>query len=536
MVDRSTFTNYAGGIRTALVALAAGVAGMLGSYAITGFTPAFVVAPVDKFLTTTMPSVAIRFAITVLGSLGQKLNLVFAGTLVVGALAVSVALALFVARRYDADGLAIPVSILLVWAVATGLAGAPLSGLGAAMAAGFVVAAFTLERSFERLVGVTDPDARRQVVTALGAAAGAGLVGADLGKRRATPTEEAMADEGDTTYGDVGIPEFDVEGPLSTTPDASSAGGDDPETVTASSLLERADANSLGIDGMDPLVSENFYEVDINSVNPNVDASRWDLSITGAVGRELTFSYADLAEMEFEHRYSTLRCVGESLNGHKTDTAVWTGVPIAPLLERAVPNSGCGCVMVRAADGYFEEFPLEALRPGMLVLGMNGKRLPRGHGAPVRVLTPGHWGEVNVKWVTEIELLNEEAKGYWEQRGWHGTGPVKTVAKLHAVNGRDDGRIEVGGHAYAGTRGISAVEVSVDGGDSWQETTLSDPLPGDDVWRQWRHVYDPPDGKHDVVVRAREADGTLQPSEETGSFPNGPSGWVEQTINPGNVL
>ena len=188
--------------------------------------------------------------------------------------------------------------------------------------------------------------------------------------------------------------------------------------------------------------------------------------------------------------------------------------------------------MLRADDGYYEEFPLPALEGGFLAFGMNGDTLPEGHGYPVRALIPGHWGEINVKWITEIEVLEEEVDGYWEERGWHGTGPVETVAKLHHEEGLDDGRMRVGGHAYAGTRGISAVEVSTDGGDSWTEAELSEELPGEDVWRQWVHTYDPPGGEHEVVVRAIEADGTVQPSEETDAFPSGPSGWVSRSVSP----
>jgi hypothetical protein len=144
---------------------------------------------------------------------------------------------------------------------------------------------------------------------------------------------------------------------------------------------------------------------------------------------------------------------------------------------------------------------------------------------------PGHWGEINVKWLTEIEVLDEPATGYWEKRGWHGTGPVETVAKLHAVERLGDGRIRVGGHAYAGTRGIQRVEVSVDGGETWADATLSEPLPDPDTWRMWEHTYEA-DGAHEVVVRAYDGTGTRQSSERTGSFPSGPTGWVSRRIEP----
>jgi DMSO/TMAO reductase YedYZ molybdopterin-dependent catalytic subunit len=175
---------------------------------------------------------------------------------------------------------------------------------------------------------------------------------------------------------------------------------------------------------------------------------------------------------------------------------------------------------------------------------MNGEPLPRGHGHPVRALIPGHWGEINVKWLTEIEVLEQEMDGYWEQRGWHGTGPVNTVAKLHAVNHLDGGQRQVGGHAYAGTRGIERVEVSTDGGETWNDATLSNPLSGnvgeegptsdqtaEDAWRQWEYTYEA-DQPHEVVVRATDGEGTLQPEEESDAFPSGPTGWVSRRVEP----
>jgi hypothetical protein len=118
---------------------------------------------------------------------------------------------------------------------------------------------------------------------------------------------------------------------------------------------------------------------------------------------------------------------------------------------------------------------------------------------------------------------------YWEQRGWHGTVPVNTVAKLWSDTTLENGRVEVAGHAYAGTRGIKRVEVSTDGGNTWQDADLSAPLPGEDVWRQWRHEFNP-DGTHEVVVRAIDGEGTLQPEDRSESFPSGATGWVRKTI------
>jgi hypothetical protein len=104
------------------------------------------------------------------------------------------------------------------------------------------------------------------------------------------------------------------------------------------------------------------------------------------------------------------------------------------------------------------------------------------------------------------------------------------VAKLWDTTELDDGRIEVAGHAYAGTRGVDRVEVSLDDGDTWIDTDLSEPLPGDDVWRQWRHAFDP-DGVDEVVVRAVDGEGTVQTGEAADPFPSGATGWVRQRID-----
>jgi DMSO/TMAO reductase YedYZ molybdopterin-dependent catalytic subunit len=293
-----------------------------------------------------------------------------------------------------------------------------------------------------------------------------------------------------------------------------------------SSRMAEAEDKSLDVDGIEPLVSENFFRTDINNTVPTPDVEGWELSVTGAVQFEQSYDFANLGSFDPQHRFVSLRCVGENLNGNRMDNAIWTGVPIEPLLDRANPRGDF--VMGHAVDGYSVGFPREELEGAFLAYGMNGERLPRKHGYPVRLLVPGNWGEVNVKWIDELEIQNEEEDGYWEKKGWEGTGEVKTVAKIKTVN-RVDGRVQVGGHAYAGTRGVRAVEVSVGGGE-WQEATLSDPLPGQDVWRQWKYEFDDDGGNPEVVARAIEEDGTIQPDDETGPFPTGPSGWVSRTV------
>lgn len=88
--------------------------------------------------------------------------------------------------------------------------------------------------------------------------------------------------------------------------------------------------------------------------------------------------------------------------------------------------------------------------------------------------------------------------GHWEQRRWDATGPLNTVAKHWADTRLDDGRLEITGHDYAGTRGDERVEVSTDGAATRNRAELSEPVPGDDVWRQWRYIFET-DGKRSAI-------------------------------------
>ncbi|MFC6726505.1 molybdopterin-dependent oxidoreductase, partial [Halobium palmae] len=220
-------------------------------------------------------------------------------------------------------------------------------------------------------------------------------------------------------------------------------------------MLAEAEGLNLGIGGLEGLVSgDDFYTVDINNVDPDLNADDWSLSVTGAVANAFELTYDDLLAREAAHRFVTLRCVSDPINGRNMDTDLWSGVPIESLLSEAEPQGEY--VVLRAADDYYEEFPLSAFEGGLLAFAKGGEALPRKHGYPLRALVLGHWGEVNVKWLTEIEVHEEPVTGFWEKKGWHGTGPVNTVAKLHSTV-RDGSRVTVAGHAYAGTRGIERV-------------------------------------------------------------------------------
>ena len=497
--------------RDALLAAATGAAAVTGSYLATGWTPSFVVRPVDQAVVNLTPGPIVTFSIETFGEAGHLIHIAMA-LATVGGLFGAVAFAgLRLAARTDRRATAVAVAGGGSWLLAAGLTGVSLGALGAGLAAAAVVGVGWLPSSAtppggetaatEDAPAVVDAVRRRTLGVVTGAL---GFVGATAAGRRALVS------------GDEPLP-------------------DAPGSEGAAARLRQLDAGSLTFEsddlgGMVTPIGE-FYNVDIAEFDPEVTADEWSLTFTGETGSERTVTFDELVDRPAENRAVTLRCVGEDLNGRRIGNAVWTGTPIRPLLESVDPQGDCNCAMLRGEDGYYVQFPVDVLAEGFLAWGMNGKELPTSHGHPVRVLIPGHWGETNVKWLSEIELLNVEDDGYWEERGWEGTGEVTTVAKLwdEGITELGDGRIELAGHAYAGTPGVERVEVSTDGGDSWTDAELSDPLPDDDVWRQWRHVFEP-DGEHEVVVRATDGEGTLQTEEESGSVPSGASGWVRRTV------
>ena len=497
-------TGPAGGRRSRLPsatllasALLAGGAATAASYLLAGPTEGFPVTLASDLLVRGMPAAVVTLTITRLGDLGQVLALVGAVALVTVGYGLVALAALLAGARSSARHRGALLALAGGWLATLAAVGTPLLAVGPGAAMAVVV--WVVEADRPAAGGAVDPARRRT----LELAAGVGLFGVLASVVRLSGSAPAP---------DLGL--------------------DGETAASVEELLALADERSLDLPALGGLVvpAGEFYEVDINTVDPRVDVEGWTLSVTGAVDRELELTYDELRARPMEHRFNTLRCVGEPLNGKKMDNALWTGTPLMGLLEEAGPRGEF--VVLRSADGYEVGFALDALEPGLLAYGMNGETLPTGHGYPVRALVPGHWGEVNSKWLTEIEVTEQLVDGYWERRGWHGTGPVNTVAKIHHTRPLGGGRVEVGGHAYAGTRGVSAVEVSTDSGATWERATLSGPLPGDDVWRQWVHEVDL-DGETRVVARAIEADGTVQPRTSSRSFPSGPSGWVRVSISPG---
>ncbi|NYG54032.1 molybdopterin-dependent oxidoreductase [Nocardioides perillae] len=281
---------------------------------------------------------------------------------------------------------------------------------------------------------------------------------------------------------------------------------------------------------------EDFYRVDINLTVPVVDESTWRLTVDGDVEEPYTLSFDELLEMPLVERDITMTCVSNNVGGPYVGSARWLGVPMREILARARPSGSADAVLSTAVDGFTISTPLDVLtdpgRDALVVVGMNGEPLPREHGFPVRMITPGIYGYVGAtKWLERLTVTRfDEVEAYWTERGWDVEAPIKMSSRIdtpQSLSRIPAGETVIGGVAWAQPVGVAKVEIAVDGGE-WQECELgpaaeTDDNPGD-YWRQWFHVTQLDEGQHRFVVRCTNDDGQVQTDVKADDFPNGSSG------------
>lgn len=278
--------------------------------------------------------------------------------------------------------------------------------------------------------------------------------------------------------------------------------------------------------------TDEFYVISKNFSDPDNDrGADWSIDVDGLVFEKLTLNQQDLEALGGTTFISTMLCISNPVGGDLIGTAEWTGVPLATVLNEAGVGDGAFKVKFESVDGYSTAIPVDrAMMPEPhIVWAMNGEPLPESHGAPVRMVIPGLYGMKGPKWLTKITLTEDDYLGYWEQRDWTDTAIVKTMSRIDTPAARDvvnAGPVLIGGIAFAGDRGVSAVEVTVDDGESWHEATISEePNPDGIAWVIWTYDWQATSGSHAIMVRAIDGDGAVQTSEPAPELPDGASGW-----------
>jgi DMSO/TMAO reductase YedYZ molybdopterin-dependent catalytic subunit len=317
-------------------------------------------------------------------------------------------------------------------------------------------------------------------------------------------------------------------------------------------LIRGAEAESSNFDLSlldEPIVPAELFFVREHFPSPRTSSAGWKLAVTGAVEKSLEFSYDDLSGQPRKILPVTLECAENPAGGGLVSHAEWSGVPLAALIERARPSSQSNFVRLGGADGFSRNIPIEkAMHPDSLIaFSMNGEKLPTNHGFPLRAVIPGWYGMDSVKWLRSIEVRREEEAGLSlrapyvrvtrslltgdRPSGWVGAMNVKSAFSRPVdgaiLTGR---RFTVRGAAWAGENRVREVEVSTDGGKTFSRSQVSsDRLPYS--WVLWAFEWSIPGaGKYELVVRAVDEKGRIQPAERAADRADGYEANVYQRI------
>jgi DMSO/TMAO reductase YedYZ molybdopterin-dependent catalytic subunit len=290
---------------------------------------------------------------------------------------------------------------------------------------------------------------------------------------------------------------------------------------------------------------------------PAIDRDAWWLHVEGEIEKPFAINYEQLRGLKAITTPVTLECAGNNRNFLEpkvkgvqwglgaVGTAEWTGVPLSILLERAgVKTSACEVILEGADQGMLEDakgpsgilrfarsIPLAKARSDMLLAyKMNGVDLPPQHGFPLRAIVPGWYAMASIKWLQRIIVTNEPFTGYYQTMDyafWKRRGDIAELTPLaemqikaeiaKPVKGEivpADSTVRIHGAAWTSDGEVTKVEVSTDGGATWNEARLlgeSKPY----AWRLWEFDWRTPSepGEASLITRATDSRGRTQPVE-----------------------
>jgi sulfane dehydrogenase subunit SoxC len=321
--------------------------------------------------------------------------------------------------------------------------------------------------------------------------------------------------------------------------------------ITPAELRLAARNHALPLEVLrEPITPAGLHYLLIHYDIPSVEPRAFRLDVGGAVDRPLSLSLDDLKARERVGMPVTFECAGNGramlaprplsqpwLTG-AVGTAVWAGTPLWPLLEEAGVRAGAVEALFTGLDSgmeggilqsYERALPLAEAEHGLLAYEMNGAPLPPQHGFPLRLVVPGWYGMTNVKWLTRVTLLDEPFRGYQQSVAYRlyadDDEPGEPVTRmmprsLLAPPGIPEFMtrerhlppwpVTLRGRAWSGWAQIAAVTVSTDGGQTFAEAELEEPI-GAAAWRGWRFEWDATEGEHVLCSRATDAAGNTQP-------------------------
>jgi DMSO/TMAO reductase YedYZ molybdopterin-dependent catalytic subunit len=296
-------------------------------------------------------------------------------------------------------------------------------------------------------------------------------------------------------------------------------------TLVGARLLAGCDTlelpEGLPPDALDPITpNDEFYVTSIG--RPEVDRATWTLVIADNDVVLATIDADTLDGLTPRDTERTLECIGSSESNQAIGNAIWSGLPLPELLATLGVTLRADAleIVMTGADGYRTPLPrTDVDRPMWLVWRMNGEDLPVAHGFPARLLSPGRYGTKNVKWLTRLDLVDEPFVGFWEARGWSNDATYKANTFIIAPDSQTE--VEGGalflGNAFAGEDPVTRVQISTDGGATWEDAELTyEGGPG--VWVQWRYDWVAEPGDYEVIARCTTASGATSNDNGGGSL------------------
>jgi len=304
------------------------------------------------------------------------------------------------------------------------------------------------------------------------------------------------------------------------------------------------------------ITPNELFFIRSHAPTPEISPAEYQLSISGLVQTPRTFFLADLQNFPRHTVTATLQCAGnrrDELMAVKPvpsevpwgadgiSTAVWSGVRLREILLAAGVQGGAEHVAFTGADevmrlgktfGYGSSIELKkALGEEVLLADtMNGEPLPPVHGFPLRVVVPGYIGARSVKWLTHIHVQAEPSDNYFQAKAYRLFAPHITpetvqwdaglplseqslnavICEPQAGDVLPASEVRVSGWAVAGgQRRVARVDVSADGGCTWQTAALC----GDEAWtwQFWETAFALPRGEAELVVRAWDTAANTMP-------------------------
>ena len=276
-----------------------------------------------------------------------------------------------------------------------------------------------------------------------------------------------------------------------------------------------------------------------------VDLASWKLRVEGLVEKPVALSLEQIKSRPAKTVTATLECSGNGSNAGfmgAVGNVRWTGTPLAPVLAECGVKSGATEVAFWGADkgketirnkpyeqNFARTLSMGQLSEAILAWEMNGKPLTAPHGAPLRLVVPGWYGVAWVKWLTRVEVrdrplmnrfigrdyvtLRGERRGDEVEYKETAVGPLQVKSLVGRVTRLKDGALRITGAAWS-REPVKTVELKVDN-SPWFEANLDRRAEGPYGWSFWSYEWKTPTpGEHEIVSRATDAGGRVQPAAD----------------------